>query len=127
MSDVYLQMDDIVQAFAILDEGIEKCNFDSCSQNLLSQRKEYVLAGMVAIRTKLAENEFDDDGNNLSGRLSEYDDNGNEIKSIYYGAKEKSTASENISMMETATEPSIKGRMKLKSGQKRHMMRLEME
>ena len=84
MSDVYLQMDDVVQALAILDEGIEKCDLDLASQNALSQRKEYVLAGMVAVRTKFMENEYDDEGNILPIYLLECDENGNEIKSVYY-------------------------------------------
>ncbi|MDE5931043.1 MAG: hypothetical protein K2H40_00965 [Lachnospiraceae bacterium] len=90
-SDAYLHMDDVVRALAILDEGIEKCGFDSLSQKMLSQRKAYVLAGMVAIRTKLTEIECADDGNTRLCRLLEYDENGNEITDIFCGEKEKNS------------------------------------
>ncbi|MDE7340356.1 MAG: hypothetical protein K2N80_07305 [Lachnospiraceae bacterium] len=83
ISDVYLQMDDVAQAFATLDEGIEKCGLDSFGQSTLHQRKTYVLAGTVAVRRKFIENSYDDDGNILSDCVSEYDENGNEIKSVY--------------------------------------------
>lgn len=36
-------------ALATLDEGIEKCDFDSFDQSTLYQRKTYVLAGTVAV------------------------------------------------------------------------------
>lgn len=66
-------------ALAILDEGIEKCGFDSLSQNTLSKRREYIPAGVVAVRTKFIENEYDDDGKDRSSRVSEYDESGNEL------------------------------------------------
>lgn len=83
ISDVYLQMDDVAQALATLDEGIEKYGLDSFGQSTLHQRKTYVLAGTVAVRRKFIENSYDDDGNILSDCVSEYDENGNEIKSVY--------------------------------------------
>ncbi len=91
MSDVYLQTDDVIQAFTVLDEGIEKFStgeqgVETQIADLLSQRKEYILAGTVAVRTELTENGYDDEGVKTSGRVSEYDRNGNEIKTVYYGA-----------------------------------------
>lgn len=91
MSDACLQMDDVEQALAILDEGVARHDIDSSGQNAsgqnsLSQRKEYVLAGMVEIRTKFIENEYDGDGSILFERVSESDENGNIMldQSVYY-------------------------------------------
>ena len=91
LTDTYLQMDNVMQALVVLDEGIEKLSagaqgIKKQDADLLSQRKEYILAGTVAIRTELTENGYDDEGVKTSGRVSEYDRNGNEIKTIYYGA-----------------------------------------
>lgn len=93
ISDTYLQIDDVVQALAILDEGMEKCS-DKYGIDLISQRKEYILAATVAVRTKFTENEYDDDGEILSSNISEYDKNGNEIRynSVYYGKGEESSS-----------------------------------
>ncbi len=89
LADTYLQTDDVIQALAVLDEGIEKLSAGEQGAaeqeiDLLSQRKEYVLAGTVAVRTNLTENEYDDEGEILSGRVLECDENGNEIKDLYY-------------------------------------------
>ena len=90
LADTYLQKDGVIQALAVLDEGIEKMSTGEQGEadqtiDLLSQRKEYILAGTIAIRTKYTENEYDDEGNILSGRVLECDNNGNEIKDIDYG------------------------------------------
>lgn len=53
---------------------------------LPQQRKEYVLAGAVPVRTKLTESTYDDSGECVSRRVEEYDKNGNEIRTVYYGA-----------------------------------------
>ncbi|MBD5494414.1 MAG: hypothetical protein HDR12_08605 [Lachnospiraceae bacterium] len=81
LSDTYLQMGDVIQALDVLDEGMEKCG-DKHSIDLISQRKEYLLAGMVTIRVELAKREYDDEGEILSSRILERDENGNEIKEI---------------------------------------------
>lgn len=79
MSDVYLQMDDVIQALAVLDEGIVKGDMEA-----LILRKEYLLANVVAIRTKTTEYRYDDNGSILSGEIIERDRNGNEIKDTKY-------------------------------------------
>ena len=91
LSNTYLQTDDVLQALAILDEGIEKLGADDQGTaeqgaDLLSQRKEYVLAGMVAVATSSATNRYDDDGNILYERVRECDENGNELwnRTVYY-------------------------------------------
>ncbi|MDE5598820.1 MAG: hypothetical protein K2J04_13450, partial [Lachnospiraceae bacterium] len=85
LADIYLQMDDVMQALAVLDEGIEK--FGAGEQgaegqevDLLSQRKEYILAGTVAVGTNSTTNRFDDDGNILYESVRECDENGNELR-----------------------------------------------
>lgn len=80
-ADAYLQMDDVSGALAILDEGIAECGTDA-----LLWRKEYVWAGVAAVRTKIVQNEYDEDGNILHGREIERDRNGNEIRTAEYGA-----------------------------------------
>ena len=89
LSNIYLQTEDVLQALAILDEGIEKLSAEEQGTAtqvaaLLSQRREYVLAGMVAVRTEYVEYEYDEKGEILSGRVLECDENGNEIKDLYY-------------------------------------------
>ncbi len=83
-SNTYLQTDDVLQALAILDEGIEKLGAEEQGTaehevDLLSQRKEYVLAGTVAVATSSATHRYDDDGNILYERVRECDENGNEL------------------------------------------------
>ena len=90
LADTYLHKDDVVQALAVLDEGIEKLSageqdVEKQDVDLLSQRKNYILAGTVAIRTNLAENEYEDDGSIYSGSVIERDKNGNKIKEISCG------------------------------------------
>ncbi|MDE5866896.1 MAG: hypothetical protein K2H31_09910, partial [Lachnospiraceae bacterium] len=84
LSDTYLQMGDVIQALDVLDEGIEKC-VDTHDVDLLGQRKEYVLAGMVAVETRSTTNQYYSDGS-TSSSVSERDDNGNEksYNSVYY-------------------------------------------
>lgn len=82
LADTYLHKDDVLQALAVLDEGIEKLGVEKQSIekqdfDLLSQRKECILAGTVAIRTELTENGYDDEGVKTSRRVSEYDSDGN--------------------------------------------------
>ena len=84
LSNTYLQTDDVLQALAILDEGIEKLGAGeqrTAKQRIdfLRQRKEYVLVGMVAVATSSATNRYDDDGNILYERVRECDENGNEL------------------------------------------------
>ncbi|MDE6748847.1 MAG: hypothetical protein K2K21_07280, partial [Lachnospiraceae bacterium] len=92
LSDTYLQMGDVIQALAVLDEGIEKLSISEQGINEkdidhLSQRKEYILAETVAIRTKYTENEYDYEGYILSSRVLAYDENGRQIY-IGYGVDE---------------------------------------
>lgn len=91
LSNTYLQTDDVLQALAILDEGIEKLGAGerkAADQEIdfLSQRKEYVLAGTVAVGTNSATNRYDDEGNTLHKYVRECDENGNELRnqSVYY-------------------------------------------
>ena len=93
LANTYLQADDVIQALAVLDEGIEKLSaggqgVDGQEVDLLSQRKEYILAGTVTIRTKYVENEYDEDGNVCYNRILEHDENGN-IKYRYSDSKGK--------------------------------------
>lgn len=81
LSDTYLHMGDVIQALTVLDEGMEKCG-DKHDVDLISQRKEYLLDGMIAIRVELAKRKYDDEGEILSSRIFERDENGNEIKEI---------------------------------------------
>ena len=94
MSDTYLQMDDVLQALAVLDEGIEKLSaegqgVEEQGVDLLSQRKDYLLANVVAIQTKITESHYDADGNITYKDVTERDRNGNEIKDMDYGAGEQ--------------------------------------
>lgn len=95
LADTYLQTDDVIQALAILDEGIEKLSTgeqDVAEQqdiDLLSQREEYLLANVVAIQTKITESHYDADGNISHKEVKERDRNGNEIKDTDYGAGEQ--------------------------------------
>ena len=89
LANAYLQMDDVIQALAVLDEGIEKISVgeqDAAEQqiDLLSQRKEYILAGTVAVRTEYVGNEYDEEGKILTSYASERDENGNKIMSSRY-------------------------------------------
>ena len=89
MSDTYLQMDDVIQALAVLDEGIEKLSageqgVEGQGVDLISQRKDYLLANVVAIQTKITESHYDADGNISYKKVKERDRNGNEIKDIDY-------------------------------------------
>ena len=91
LADTYLQTDDVIQALAVLDEGIEKLSaggqgVEEQGVDLLSQRKEYILAGTVAIRTELKEN---DESAFYPSSISECDENGNKIKSVLYGKEGK--------------------------------------
>lgn len=83
----YLQTDDVLQALAILDEGIEKLGAEEQAVDLLSQRKEYVLAGTVAVGTNSTTTQYDDDGTILYENVRECDENGNEMwyQSLSYG------------------------------------------
>lgn len=100
LADTYLQTDDVIQALAVLDEGIEK--FSAGAQGAetyaidpLSQRKEYVLAGTVAVRTKYVENEYDEEREILTGYAAERDEIENRIMFSYYGTeREVSTTGE---------------------------------
>lgn len=97
LADTCLQTDDVLQALAVLDEGIEKLGngmqgVEGQEVDSLSQRKAYILTGTVAIRTKLTENEYEDDGSIHSGSVVERDENGNKTKEISSGAGEKSGA-----------------------------------
>ena len=92
LSDTYLQMGDVMQALAVLDEGIDKLSMaegdiEKNGIDLLSQRKEYVLAGMVAVGTNSTTNRYDDDGSILYERVRECDEYGNETRyqSVWYG------------------------------------------
>ena len=96
LADIYLQTDDVIQALAVLDEGIEKLRTggqDVAEQqiDLLSQRKEYILAGTVAIRTKYVENEYDEEGSVCYNKVSERDENG-KIKYSYDESDGKSSS-----------------------------------
>lgn len=91
LSDTYLQMGDVVQALEVLDEGIDKLSMaendiEKNGIDLLSQRKEYVLAGMVAVGTNSTTNRYDDDGSILYESVRECDEYGNEksYNSVYY-------------------------------------------
>ena len=89
MSDTYLQMDDVIQALSVLDEGIEKLNtgeqgIEEQKVDPLSQRKDYLLANVVAIQTKITESHYDDDGNISYKGVTERDRNGNDIKATDY-------------------------------------------
>lgn len=85
MSDVYLQTDNVMQALAILDEGMANCK-DKNSVDSISQRKEYILAGTVAVKIKRTENQYDADENLLSSSIWERDSSGNTLKFGRYGA-----------------------------------------
>ena len=96
LSNTYLQTDDVLQALAILDEGIEK--FGAREQgaetqvvDLFSQRKEYILAGTVAVGTNSTTKRYDDDGNTLNEYVRECDENGNELwnQTVRYGEEGK--------------------------------------
>ena len=94
MSDTYLQMDDVIQALAVLDKGIEKLNteeqgIEEQKVDSLSQRKDYLLANVVAIQTKITESHYDDDGNISYKKVTERDRNGNDIKFTDYRAGEQ--------------------------------------
>ena len=91
LADTYLQMDDVMQALVVLDEGIEKLNageqgVEEQEIDLPSQRKEYILAGMVAVGTYSTTKRYDDDGNTLYEYVQEWDKNGNRISvtNVYY-------------------------------------------
>ena len=91
MSDTYLQMDNVIQALAVLDEGIEKLgareqDVEKQKVDLISQRKEYILAGTVAVATGGTSNQYDEDGSILLESEWEGDENGNKIseKTINY-------------------------------------------
>lgn len=86
LSDTYLQMGDVIQALDVLDEGIDKC-VDKHDVDLIGQRKEYVLAGMVSVGTNSTTNRYDDYGSILYERVRECDENGNETRyqSVWYG------------------------------------------
>ena len=91
LADTYLQTDDVLQALAVLDEGIEKFStgeqgVETQGVDLISQRKEYILAGMVAVGTNSTMNRYDDVGNTLYERVRECDENGNELwnQTVYY-------------------------------------------
>ncbi|MCM1388621.1 MAG: hypothetical protein NC231_14940 [Bacillus sp. (in: Bacteria)] len=90
ISDVYLQMDDVKSALAILDEGIERLNAKETGMKLqdvdsLSQRKEYILACTAAVRKKLTE-KYRDEEDMWDSRITEYDNNGNQVYYAYYNA-----------------------------------------
>ena len=86
LSDTYLQLGDVIQALDILDEGMGKCGSEN-GIDLLGQRKEYILAGMVAVGTNSTTNRYDDDGSILYERVRECDEYGNETRyqSVWYG------------------------------------------
>ncbi len=99
-ADTYLQKDDVKQALAVLDEGIEKLSAgeqDAAEQqiDLLSQRKEYILAGTVAVGTNRTTNYYHDDGSKYRSDVSEYDKNGNVMRyrSVVYDSAEKISSS----------------------------------
>ena len=84
LANTYLQTDDVVQALAALDEGIKKLGTgaqgaETQAVDLLSQRKEYILAGTVAVGTNITTNRYHDDGSMYRSNISEYDENGNAI------------------------------------------------
>ena len=84
LADTYLQSDDVIQALAVLDEGIEELSVgeqgvEGQEVDLLSQRKEYILAGTVAVGTNSTTKRYDDDGNTLNEYVRECDENGNEL------------------------------------------------
>ena len=85
LSDTYLQLGDVIQALDILDEGMGKCGSEN-GIDLLGQRKEYILAGMVAVGTNTTTNRYDDDGSILYECVWEGDTNGNEKRdqTVYY-------------------------------------------
>ena len=90
-ADTYLQTDDIIQALAVLDEGIEKLSTggqgaETQAVDLLSQRKEYILAGTVAVGTNITTNYYHDDGSMYRSDISEHDENGNVLsyRSVCY-------------------------------------------
>ena len=95
LSDTYLQMGDVIQALDILDEGMEKC-VDEHSVDSLGQRKEYILAGMVAVRISSTSNEYYDDGSICLSSVSECDDNGYEkrYESVHYYENGESSSNE---------------------------------
>ena len=84
LANTYLQTDDVVQALAALDEGIEKLGTgaqgaETQAVDLLSQRKEYILAGTVAVGTNITTNRYHDDGSMYRSNISEYDESGKAI------------------------------------------------
>ena len=88
LANTYLQTDDVIQALAVLDEGIEKFGAgeqgeDKQVVDLLSQRKEYILAGTVAVGTNRTTNHYNDDGSMCSSGVFEYDENGNILSYRY--------------------------------------------
>ncbi|MCM1146167.1 MAG: hypothetical protein NC407_15835, partial [Lachnoclostridium sp.] len=90
LANTYLQMDDVQSALAILDEGIERLSAKETGMelqeiDLLSQRKEYILACTVAVRKKLTE-KYRDEEDIWDSRITEYDDNGNQVYYAYYNA-----------------------------------------
>lgn len=96
LANAYLQMDDVMQALAVLDEGMEKLavggqGAESQGIDLLSQRKDYILAGTVAVRTEYTENEYDEEGEILIGYASECDENGNTIMFSYNNMESQSS------------------------------------
>ncbi|MDE5598394.1 MAG: hypothetical protein K2J04_11240 [Lachnospiraceae bacterium] len=101
-ANTYLQTDDVIQALAVLDEGIEKLSAgaqgaETQEIDLLSQRKEYILAGTVAVETNCITNRYDDDGSMYRSDVSEHDENGNMLsyRSVNYdSAGETSSAIE---------------------------------
>lgn len=100
LANAYLQMDDVIQALAVLDEGMEKLAIGEQGAelqdiDLLSQRKEYILAGTIAVKTKYVENVYDEEGEVLTGYASERDESGNKVMFSYYGTeREVSTTGE---------------------------------
>ncbi len=91
VANTYLQTDDVLQALAVLDEGIEKLSAggqgaETQEVDLLSQRKEYILAGTVAVGTNRTTNHYHDDGSMYRSDISEYDENGNMLsyRSVSY-------------------------------------------
>ena len=100
LADTYLQSDDVIQALAVLNEGIEKLSAggqgaEEQEIDLLSQRKEYILVGTVAVRAEYVENEYDEEGEILTGYAAERDESGNKIMFSYYGTeREVSTTGE---------------------------------
>lgn len=86
--NTYLQRDDVQSALAVLDEGIERLSVGETEielqeVDLLSQRKEYILACTAVVRTKLTER-YRDGEDMRDSRIVECDDNGNEVYNICY-------------------------------------------